>query len=170
MPGTRIKAQRIQDIPSAEEIQPYQNIVFNVGINDVNRRDRESAANLINKLEGKCKSIHDIYPHTKIYLSPLLPTKSPALNKQIWEMNELIVSLSKKHHNLILMNNSIFADSNGCLLTEYGRYSNPNDILHLGRIGLRTFATSIKSYIVGKNPNITHSLNYSAAYKNGSMR
>lgn len=170
MPGTRIKAQRIQDIPSAEEIQPYQNIVFNVGINDVNRRDRESAANLINKLEGKCKSIHDIYPHTKISLSPLLPTKSPALNKQIWEMNELIVSLSKKHHNLILMNNSIFADSNGCLLTEYGRYSNPNDILHLGRIGLRTFAASIKSYIVGKNPNITHSLNYSAAYKNGSTR
>ena len=37
MPGTRIKAQRIQDIPSAEEILPYQNIVFNVGINDLNR-------------------------------------------------------------------------------------------------------------------------------------
>ena len=141
-----------------------------MGINDVNRRDRESASNIIKKLEGKCKGIHEIYPHTRIYLSPLLPTKSPELNKQIWEVNDQIVALSKKHHNIILINNSIFADSNGCLLPEYGRYSNPNDILHLGRNGLRVFAANIKSYIIGKNSNISRSLNFNAAFTNGSTR
>ena len=80
------------------------------------------------------------------------------------------VALSKKHHNIILINNSLFADSNGCLLPEYGRYSNPNDTLHLGRIGLKAFAANIKSYIVGKNTNISRSLNFTAAYRNGSAR
>lgn len=168
MPGQRIKTQHIQDIPSAENIYPYQNIVMNVGINDINRRDRKSASELVYQLGEKCRSIHKVYPTTRIYLSPLLPTKKSYLNEQIWEFNECVIALCKSHHNLMYLNNQFFADSNGLLKSEYGRYFDSNDSIHLGKTGLRAFAAHIKSYIVRKNPHTTANLKYSAAFKHGS--
>ena len=102
-----------------------------------------------------------------MFLSPVLPTKSPELNKKIWQVNEGIVQLSKKHHNLILVDNSIFANNFDCLRPEYGCYMNQRDILHLGKAGIKVFAESLKSYVMGKNLNITKSLNYDTAYKSG---
>ena len=106
MPGERIKTQRIRDIPAIKDIAPYQNIVIHTGVNDVNRRDRVSAEDLVHQLQQKCKEIHDVYPSTKIFISPLLPTKSPQLNKEIWQVNEGIVRLRRQHHNLIIIDNS----------------------------------------------------------------
>ena len=163
MPGQRIKTQRIQDIPAAENIYPYQNIVINVGINDINRRDRKSAPELVHQLGEKCRSIHKVYPTTRIYISPLLPTKDLNLNEQLWEFNERIISLCKSHHNLMYLNNHLFADSNGLLKPEYGRYFDSNDTIHLGKTGLRAFAAHIKSYIVRKNPHITANLKFDGA-------
>ena len=166
IPGERIKTQRLDDIPAVHEIPPYQNIVINVGINDINRHDRPSTPEFLSKLEGKCKDIHSVYPKTKILLSPLLPTKLDYLNKEIWDVNEGMIRLSKKHHNLIIMDNSIFADEHAFLRQDYGRFNNPNDMIHLGKLGIRALATSIKSYILRKNPIIARSLNYRSAYNN----
>ena len=164
--GERIQAQRIQDIPSVENINPYSNIVLHTGINDVLRRDRLPASQLVSELESKCKSIHSIYPKTKIFLSPLLPTKLPQLNSKVCQVNEGIVALSKKHHNLVLIDNSIFAREDACLKLEYGRYMDRDDNIHLGKLGIRVFASSIKSYIFGRNINITRSLSFQSAFNN----
>ena len=167
MPGERVKTQRIRDIPAVKDIAPYQNIVIHTGVNDVNQRDRDSAEDLVYQLQQKCREIHDVYPSTKIFISPLLPTKSPELNRKIWQVNEGIVRLRRQHHNLIVIDNSMFADNADCLRAEYGSYMNPQDSIHLGKTGLKAFAESLKSYVMGKNLNITKSLNYGTAYKSG---
>ena len=166
MVGERVQTQTINDIPSVENIDPYSNIVIHTGINDVLRRDRMSASRLVSQLESKCKSIHTIYPRTKIFLSPLLPTKLPHLNKEVCQVNEGIVELSKKHHNLVLIDNSIFAREDACLRDEYGRYMNRDDNIHLGKLGIKVFASSIKSYVFGRNLNITRSLSFQSAFTN----
>ena len=166
MPGTRIKTQRIRDIPSVDNIPPYHNIVIHTGVNDVNRTDSQPATVLVNELEQKCRSIHSVYPNSNIFISPLLPTKETNLNQKIWKVNEGIVNLCKKHHNVLLIDNSIFAGRDDCLLPEYGCYHNPNDTVHLGRTGVKLFASSIKSYILRKNVKIGRSLNYHGAYNN----
>ena len=168
MPGERIKTQGVRDLPPIEHIAPYQNIVIHTGVNDINRHNRLSTCEYIRALEHKCTEIHNVYPKTRVILSPLLPTKLPSLNQQIWKVNDAIISLSKRHHNIIYMDNSIFARGNDCLKPEYGRFHNPDDAIHLGKMGIRMFAESIKSYVVRKNPSITKSLNYDSALNYGS--
>ena len=65
------------------------------------------------------------------------------------------------------MDNSIFARGDDCLKPEYGRFHNSDDPIHLGKMGIRIFAESIKSYVVRKNPSITKSLNYDSALNYG---
>ena len=167
MPGKRVKTQRIGDFPAIEDIMPYQNIIIHVGINDINRDDRLSTSDYLYKLKTKCNEIHSIYPSTRIILSPLLPTKRHELNRQIWDINNGIVNLSKTHHNIILMDNSIFAINNDILNSEYSCYNNPQDYIHLGKTGIKVLAESMKSYVLRKNSHISKSLNYSSAYNHG---
>ena len=167
MPGKRVKTQRISDLPAIEDIYPYQNIIIHVGINDINRNDRLSTSDYLHKLKNKCNEIHSIYPTTRIILSPLLPTKLHQLNMQIWDINTGIVNLSQTHHNIILMDNSIFAINNNLLNSEYSCYNNPQDCIHLGKTGIRVLAESMKSYVLRKNSHISKSLNYSSAYNHG---
>ena len=167
MPGKRVKTQRVSDLPDIKDIYPYQNIVIHVGINDVNRSDRLSTSEYLDKLKVKCNEIHSIYPATRVILSPLLPTKRHQLNVQIWEINNGIVKLSKTHHNIILMDNSIFAVNNDTLNSEYSCYNNPQDYIHLGKTGIKVLAESIKSYVLRKNSFISKSLNYISAHEHG---
>ena len=168
MPGERVKTQRVEDLPRIENIPPYQNIVLHVGVNNLNTNhinQSRSPVDLINVIEKKCKEIHSVYPSTRILISPLLPTKSRELNNCIWEVNECIVKLCNKHHNYILINNHPFADSfDGTLLPKYAKYYG-DDAVHLGREGVRLFASNIKSYIMRKNTHITQSLNFNSALK-----
>ena len=85
MHGKTISALHIEEIPEPQNIGPYRKIVIHTGINNVKQQSRKSNRSLINELEVKCASIHDIYPRCKIYISMLLPTKSNALNYRIRE-------------------------------------------------------------------------------------
>lgn len=162
MPGKRVKAQNIKSLPEIEDIHPYQNIVIHVGVNDI--CNGLSPDEYMNKLRDKCSQIHNVYPSTRILLSPILPTRLHQLNERIWDINERIVTLSKTHHNLVLMDNSIFADKNNFLRSDYASYYT-SDNVHLGSAGIRALANSIKSYVFRRNPSITRSMNYSSAYK-----
>ena len=81
-------------------------------------------------------------------------------------MNNGIINISNKHHNTIYMDHQKFAGQDDCLRPEYGSYFNPDDCIHLGRTGTIMFATSIKSYIMRKNPAIVKSMDYRSAYYN----
>ena len=165
IPGQRVKTQRIHDIPPVEKIPPYQNIIIHTGVNDIlARNNRKSCRELLQELENKCRDIHKVYPKSTIILSPLLPTKLPHTNQQIWDINNGIINIAKQHHHTIYMDNSKFAGQDDCLRPEYGVYFNPDDCIHLGKKGTIEFAMSIKSYILRTNPGIKNSMDYHSAF------
>ena len=153
VPGERIKASTIENIPPPHEIGPYRNIIIHTGINNINRNHPRPVISLEEQLEAKCIAIHEMFPKTRIYISPLLPTRKYHLNVKVSQFNESLVSIAKRHHNIYLMDNSIFLDSQTYLLKHiYASDKGPDDIVHLGARGIRLFASSIKSYALGRNP------------------
>ena len=164
VPGKRIKASRIEDIPAPEDIAPFRNVIIHTGVNDINRSNAHSVEHLAVQLEQKCAAIHRRYPKTRIMLSPALPTKSYNININVSKFNECIVQLSRKHHNLILVDNSEFLNFNSYLLKDEYHSRKSGDLLHLGKLGLRCFAMSLKSYILGTNLYINQSMNFGQAF------
>ena len=55
MPGKRVEALHVEDIPDPINIGPYRNIVLHVGINNIKNRNRLSYKTLGNMPETKCK-------------------------------------------------------------------------------------------------------------------
>ena len=109
-------------------------------------------------MEEKCKNITDTYPHSKLYLSLLLPTKLPSLNYKVKELNGIIREISHSFKNVFVIEHPFdqLCKSDGCLKDDCGRFDKDagiplaRDALHLGKKGLRLFAMSMKSSIVGK--------------------
>ena len=152
VPGSRIEAFKIQDIPTPEVIGPHRNVIIHTGINDINCLAPKPDIALEEALESKCMGIHALFPRTKIFLSPILPTKNYYLNIKVCQFNTRIISLAKRHHNIFIINNSSFMDIRTYLLRDVFKSSRHGDIIHLGAQGLRHFASSLKSYAMGKSP------------------
>ena len=83
MPGKRVKVVHIDAIPKPDKIGPYRNIVIHTGINSINcsPRYRKSNRALIDGLETKVRSICEMYPKSKVYISLLLQTRLAPLNQ-----------------------------------------------------------------------------------------
>ena len=56
MPGKRLEAMRIEDIPGPDKIGPVKSIVIHTGINNLNSEEYKphKAKQLVNLLEKKC--------------------------------------------------------------------------------------------------------------------
>ena len=158
MPGKRIESLHVENIPDPVDIGPYRNIVIHTGINNIKTRNRQSIRSLSNILESTCRSIVSVYPKSKVYLSLLLPTKLESLNYHVREFNSILHDLSHSIKNVNVIDHPLeqLCNSHGCLKDEFGRYNQEaqgplsRDTLHLGKKGLRVFARTIKSSVVGK--------------------
>ena len=165
LPGKHIEAYEIDQIPGPGQIGPYPNVVIHVGVNDIKHNNSKPIPDIAFELEKKCKLIHDVYPNTKIHLSPLLPTKSHSINQRVSEMNWCIRKLSQKHRNLCLMPSyhNLLAYSDGTLKSVFGVYRQgkpfDQDVLHLGRSGLTIFAKCIKYSILNIDKRMTMNTN-----------
>ena len=159
MPGKRIEAFHIGEIPEPEDIGPYRNIVLHTGVNDIKHRSRKSSQRLGDELYYKCKRIMEVYPRCKIYLSLLLPTKLSSINYRVKELNNIMQEMSHSHKNVYVLDNDIsqYCDRSGVLRSELGRHDKATgrpldqDALHLGKQGLRLLARAIRSNIVRFN-------------------
>jgi alkylated DNA repair dioxygenase AlkB len=159
MPGKRIEAFHIGEIPEPEDIGPYRNIVLHTGVNDIKHRSRKSSQRLGDELYYKCKRIMEVYPRCKIYLSLLLPTKLSSLNYRVKELNNIMQEMSHSHKNVYVLDNDIsqYCDKSGVLMSVLGRHDKAtgrpldHDALHLGKQGLRLLARAIRSNIVRFN-------------------
>ena len=159
MPGKHINVSHIDAIPKASEVGPYRNFVIHTGINSINnQRHRQSNMSLAKTLESKIQNINTTYPNSKIFISLLLPSRSVPLNHRIRDFNNLILDMTCRLTSVSIIDNSIFGS---VLSNEHGRWmpSNDNsgefvpklnDILHLGKHGLRTFAMNIKNTVIRK--------------------
>jgi len=170
MPGKRIKAGHIEAIPDATDIGPYRNIVLHTGINSINTTShRRPDRYLIKTLEAKCKEITEVYPRSKLFVSLLLPTKSPNLNYRVRSFNNLILDLTYSYKNIFIIDHNAFGDQ---LSDDYGRWdktnecANTRDALHLGKKGLRLFAAKIKSSVLRKSQSKSRSSGGGGQYRN----
>ena len=132
LPGERINAGRIENIPAPENLLPNRNLVIHTGLNDHNREIHEKLDILVGKLDTKCKAIALSYPKMKIYVSLLLPTKDKILNAKVNKFNNLLetfVNCKITHMNLV-NHEGVFAD-------KFGR-PHHTDNIHFGSVGIRT--------------------------------
>jgi hypothetical protein len=178
VPGRRVQAAKIEHIPPPQEIGPYRNIVLHTGINNLTEERRPSNRALIAHLKRKCTDIQAVYPNSKLYVSLVLPTKSKFVNNRVNELNNLILDMVFCHKNMYIIDNSILGANEGCMPPKFGRFvgnglPNSNDIVHLGKSGLRLFCTNIKNSIMNKRPEQSQARfrasagNYSGAARRG---
>ena len=154
MPGMRIKAGRIQDVPEPSKIKAaYRHFVIHTGINDIRSQNPKPIPVLASNLFKKCTSFLNCFPKCKVHISLLLPSKDPMLNISINQFNSLVVQFCMSQNNCTFVDNSNLADPAGFLYPHLGRHTregNPkhDDAVHLGSKGISTFCMNIKKQIV----------------------
>lgn len=172
MPGKRVKASTLLDIPSATDIAPYSNVIIHAGVNDLRNPNPPSPLQMIQHLERKCAEIHNASPRTKILICPALPTKDSNLNHRVNMFNSFVYQLCEKDQRLHVVRYSsmLFADGSGLLKPEMGRWDREkngyrdSDHVHLGSSGIREYAKVLKSHIVRpRNSSRNFVGDYSAA-------
>lgn len=171
MPGKLVKSARISAIPSPSELLPARNIIIHTGINDIRDHSKPLCPKeMIASLEVKCSEIMYVYPRMKIYISPILPTTNYNLNQHVMEYNQLLINLSRKYHNMFVINNNSFAVGNSMLDLKFARINSAGyDMVHLNKLGVSTLASSFKSYICGNRIEGRH-MNYNIALKSISNK
>ena len=159
MPGKRVKAGHIGALPDATQIGPYRNIIIHTGVNNLNSTiNRQSSKALIDMFEDKILGYTTVYPKSKVFVSLLLPSRSSALNRRISEFNNLLLDMTCKLNRVSIIENTMFGD---VLTNEHGRWRscgpesndfepNLNDLLHLGKHGIRLLAKNFKNVVVRK--------------------
>ena len=149
MPGEAIYA------PTLDMLEPvncigYNNIFLHCGINDIKQHDsdvQECAERLIETVER----IKIFCPKAKIFIHPLLPTKSLRLNVKAKQFNGMLFRFLDNRSDPYIesLNFDVFLDkSSGLLREDMGRYHS-TDLLHLGSSGFRMLVMLIKEKVFG---------------------
>ena len=125
MPGKQVKTGHIEAIPEPSKIGPYRNIVIHTGVNSINsHRFRKSNRALIENFESKIRSISEMYPKARIFVSLLLPSKSVPLNYRIRDFNNLLLDLTCRLNRVFIIEHSMFgicylmSMADGCLVVK----------------------------------------------------
>ena len=110
-------------------------------------------------MEKKCLDIQTVYPKSRIFISLLLHTKLPHLNRSVKEFNDMILEMVHKNKRLNIIDNfALLSDSNGCYDDNYCRFDKVTHQTYradVGRKGLRIFSSSIKRCVSAKSGNQT---------------
>ena len=122
------------------------------GINNIKLksiRNQSDVQNVYNTLKCKIESISKLNSKAKIFVCPILPTKSRELNHKALYFNKLIFN------DLVMCNYKVsvvhgfndFVDPTDTLLSR--EYAKPhlNDLLHLNEKGVKLLARNIKTSI-----------------------
>ncbi len=151
IPGERIEAMHINEI-NPLDCCGFQNIFIHCGVNDIklykiNTRDKLSSK--FNDLKCVINKILVMCPTSKVYVSPILPTKSRDINMRASYFNELLLNFrdSRLYNKFDTLNFNEFVNNSGYLREDCGRYWNPEDQLHLGSKGVRLLVNMIRERV-----------------------
>ena len=155
LPGIRIKAGKIADIPDPTGLYPYRNVVFHTGINDIRGNQQPpDIRGLVSTLLKKAKAYLALYPKLRVHISLLLPTKDHNLNAHVNQFNGLISSLAQNEKNIYVITHNNLAFSDGTMRHEFGRMNRHDgspqlqDTVHLGHTGIIHFSQNVKNAII----------------------
>ena len=118
----------------------YKQVVIHCGVNDIKsaRADvRDCANNLISKLD----KITKLCKESKVIVSPILPTKSPFLNRKAIQFNGILFDyINRVNPRVGCLDFNCFLDESGLLASKFGRFHNTSDAIHLGSTGIFTLS------------------------------
>ncbi len=146
-PGRRIEALHIEDIDPAS-CAAYSNVVTMVGTNNLKQKkmDHEEIKDLVTAYRDKLLQIRLINPQCKLFLVPVIPSKSDDTNSNIGHFNDMAVNeIVKDFHKLfIVWGTGQFADNDTGRLANRFHKSPDSCGLHLNRAGICRLVVLIK--------------------------
>ena len=149
MPGCRMECFTLDQIdPNA--CVGYKNIFIHCGINNI-KQPHANVPEAAGLLVSKLKQIRKLCPTSKIIASPILPTKSPAINSRAVWFNKLLFDFCNVNTTIGTLDFSGFCDNNSVLADKFGRYFDKGDLIHLGSTGIFTLSRLIANKL-SSNP------------------
>ena len=149
-PGLRTFAAKVSDIDPVA-CASFRNVVVMVGTNDLkNSMTDPDVLNLYKVYKLKITQIRQLNPKAKIFLCPVLPTKSSAINQRVFKFNRYICNdLIQSNLKALLVEGFFeFVDNQSFLLRNDLAVSSTNDILHINNTkGLRLLVSLVKQAI-----------------------
>ncbi len=150
IPGQRKQATHISDIEPSD-CCGYTNIFIHCGINDVKHyrvNSPDKVAQCFEKLKSKIDEISILCPKSRLFISPILPTKNSVWNARAADFNRLLFKYKATSGKFSNLSFGGFVDnSTGLLREDMGRYNSPGDVLHLGSHGIRTLVALIREQV-----------------------
>ena len=146
-PGVRCWA------PTVDEINPlscmnFRNVVLMAGTNDLKLKEVTDASiiEIYRTYKTKISLIRKYNPKCKLFVCPVLPTKSHSINRKINIFNDLLFSdLCQADLKVVIVEGfHQFLDNGSNLLKNVLADSRADDILHLGDRGVRVLVSLIK--------------------------
>ena len=169
MPGKREEAIHLKDI-KPESCCGYKNIYIHCGINDVKHYRVNNPSKIqqkFNELKCKLEEVTVLCPNAKVFVSPILPTKSRDWNQRAVCFNEMLFNYCiQMNGKFVALNFSEFVDQHGNLRNELGKFWNPNDPIHLGSKGISTLVKIVRQ---GVFTSSVTSVSYSDALSGHSV-
>ena len=149
-PGSRIFTPKVADI-NPLDCTSYRNVVVMAGTNDLKAKlSDQEIHELYKTYKTKITQIRKYNPKCKIFVCPVLPTKSSIINEGIFKFNRYICDdlIQSNLHALLIEGLIDFVDKNSFLLKSDLGVSDINDILHINSTkGVRLLVSLIKKAI-----------------------
>ena len=147
-PGMRAKASKISNIDPSLCIG-YSNAVIVCGTNDLrteNLKSPNDVHQLVDILHLKLQQIQTICPRIKIFVTAVLPSRFPRMNKNIIMFNRLVYDMleSSLEQSVWQIGVYHFVDNKGLLAMNLTRNG---DEIHLGNRGLSKFVSCVKHWV-----------------------
>ena len=143
-PGKRVATPKASKI-NVNECIGYSNIFVCCGTNSLRCEDVKNDRDIykaVDELQLKLRGIKQLCPKSKIFVSPVLPSRIPQMNGNIMMYNEIVDSMLRKYFPDIWFKDVYsFLDSQDLLSTKFTR---ANDKIHLGPRGIAKFVSHIK--------------------------
>ena len=154
MPGKREEAIHVKDIKPSS-CCGYKNIFVHCGINDLKHHrvnNQDKIKQNFNQLKCKLEEILILCPTSKLFVSPILPTKSKDWNRRAVCFNQMLFDFcNDSNGKFVALNFSEFCDEHGNLRNDMGKFWNPSDPLHLGSRGISTLVKTIRQGVFSSN-------------------
>ena len=162
--------------PVIENMDPvvcasYHNVVLSLGVNDIrqpNIKDYSNIKQIYSQFKSKVSCIQKLNPGARIFVVPVLPTGSEALNVKVVDYNRLMMrDLPQAFYSVSIVEGvPRFLDNNRNILRR-SLFRNHGDILHINAAGHGLLVRLIKNSIFKRNKGVVDGRSYSSSLKSG---
>ena len=149
----------------------YHNVVLSLGVNDTrqpNIKDYSDSKQIYSQFKSKVSCIQKLNPGARIFVVPVLPTGSEALNVKVVDYNRLMMrDLPQAFYSVSIVEGVPRFLNNNRNILRRSLFRNHGDILHINAAGHGLLVRLIKNSIFNRNKGVVDGRSYSSSLKSG---